>query len=143
MKHFLVAFAILLEAIYALFASASDYRENLLPFFALSASAALLALLFAPRATLRSALLWGALFRATVALRAPDLSEDLYRYAWDGHVCFPGISPYARVPDDPAPGTAAQRRLGRDGSPGRAGVSTLPPPRRSSGRPRGPVIPGR
>ena len=102
MQHFSVAFAILLETIYLLFASAPDYRANLLPFFALSASAALLALLFAPRANLRSALLWGALFRATLAFRAPDLSEDLYRYAWDGHVSLSGISPYARVPDDPA-----------------------------------------
>jgi hypothetical protein len=102
MQHFLVALAILLETIYALVASAPDYRASLLPFFALSASAALLALLFAPRATLRSALLWGALFRATVALRAPDLSEDLYRYAWDGHLALAGVSPYARVPDDPA-----------------------------------------
>jgi hypothetical protein len=102
MKHLLVAFAILLETIYVVFASASDYRANLLPFFAMSASAALLALFFARRASLRSALLWGALFRATLAFRAPDLSEDLYRYAWDGHVALAGISPYARVPDDPA-----------------------------------------
>ena len=102
MQHFLVAIAILLEAIYALLAASSDYRANLLPFFALSASAALAAFFFARRASLSSALLWGALFRATLALRAPDLSEDLYRYAWDGHVAISGVSPYARAPEDPA-----------------------------------------
>src|SRR6185369_9719744 len=102
MQHFFVALAILLETIYVLLASASDYRTNLLPFFALSATATLAAFFFARRASLRSALLWGAVFRATVAFRAPDLSEDLYRYAWDGRVSLAGVSPYARAPDDPA-----------------------------------------
>ena len=100
MQHRL-AFGILLETTYILLASSPDYRANLLPFFALGLSAAVVSLLFARRATPRQALVWGAIFRATLLFRAPDLSEDLYRYAWDGRVAASGISPYAYAPDDP------------------------------------------
>jgi hypothetical protein len=41
----------------------------------------------------------GALFRATLLLRAPALSEDVYRYLWDGGVAREGISPYRYAPD--------------------------------------------
>jgi hypothetical protein len=101
MQHRL-AFGILLETIYVFVASARDYRANLLPFFVLSLAAAATSLFFAPTATPRQALVWGALFRATLLLRAPDLSEDLYRYAWDGHVAASGVSPYAFAPDAPS-----------------------------------------
>ena len=94
-----VAFGILLETIYLSLASAPDFRANLLPFFALSLSAAAAALFFARNASPRRALVWGALFRATLLFRAPDLSEDLYRYAWDGRVAASGVSPYAYAPD--------------------------------------------
>ena len=102
MQHSVVAFAILLETIYLFLASASDFRANLLPFLAATLTAAIAAFAFARRSTTRSALLWGALFRATLLFRHPDLSEDLYRYAWDGRVAVSGVSPYALAPDDPA-----------------------------------------
>lgn len=38
----------------------------------------------------------------TLLARAPDLSDDMYRYLWDGHVSAAGISPYAWAPRDPA-----------------------------------------
>ena len=38
----------------------------------------------------------------TLLLRPPDLSEDVWRYLWDGHVARAGISPWAFAPDDPA-----------------------------------------
>jgi hypothetical protein len=47
-------------------------------------------------------LLCGALFRATLLFHAPDLSEDIYRYLWDGRVARAGVSPYRYAPDDPA-----------------------------------------
>jgi len=97
-----LAIGILLETIYLGVASARDYRANLLPFFVLSVAAAAASLVFARSATPRQALAWGALFRATLLFRAPDLSEDLYRYAWDGRVAAAGVSPYAYAPDDPA-----------------------------------------
>ena len=96
------AFGILLETIYLVVASGPDYRANLLPFFVLSLAAAAVSLVFARSASPRQALVWGALFRATLLFRAPDLSEDLYRYAWDGRVAASGVSPYAYAPDDRA-----------------------------------------
>lgn len=47
-------------------------------------------------------LLCGGLFRVTLLLRSPDLSEDVHRYLWDGRVARAGVSPYAYPPDDPA-----------------------------------------
>jgi hypothetical protein len=40
--------------------------------------------------------------RATLVARAPDLSDDMFRYLWDGRVAAAGISPYAWAPRDPA-----------------------------------------
>src|SRR5262249_54615595 len=38
-----------------------------------------------------------------IALFAPDtLSDDIYRYIWDGRVQAAGINPYRYVPADPA-----------------------------------------
>ena len=96
-----------------------------MPFFALSATATLAAFFFARRASLRSALLWGAVFRATVAFRASDLSEDLYRYAWDGRVSLAGVSPYARAPDDPV--LAPLRNADWEKSAHRDALSVYPP----------------
>lgn len=31
----------------------------------------------------------------------PDLSHDLYRYLWDGHLQLSGVNPYRFVPNDP------------------------------------------
>ena len=42
------------------------------------------------------------MLRATLVLRAPDLSDDMFRYLWDGRVAAAGISPYASAPRDPA-----------------------------------------
>ena len=39
--------------------------------------------------------------RATLLLRTPDLSDDVWRYLWDGRIASKGISPYAFAPDDP------------------------------------------
>ena len=41
------------------------------------------------------------LFRITLWPLAPTLSEDLYRYRWDGRVQVAGWNPYAVRPDDP------------------------------------------
>jgi hypothetical protein len=47
-------------------------------------------------------LLCGGLLRATLLWRQPDLSDDLFRYVWDGRVARAGISPYLYAPDDAA-----------------------------------------
>jgi hypothetical protein len=43
-----------------------------------------------------------ALFRLTLLASPPVLSDDLYRYLWDGRVQTHGINPYLHAPDDPA-----------------------------------------
>jgi hypothetical protein len=41
------------------------------------------------------------LLRATVLVFPPFLSNDIYRYIWDGWVQAAGINPYRYIPDDP------------------------------------------
>ncbi len=43
-----------------------------------------------------------AVLRVTLLFRPPDLSEDVWRYLWDGRVARAGFSPWALAPDDPA-----------------------------------------
>ncbi|MEO8431879.1 MAG: glycosyltransferase 87 family protein [Acidobacteriota bacterium] len=47
-------------------------------------------------------ILCAAALRLTLVFRPPDLSEDVWRYLWDGHVARAGFSPWAFAPDDPA-----------------------------------------
>ena len=52
--------------------------------------------------------------RAALASGAPLVSDDVYRYLWDGRVQQFGLSPYETVPDDPALAglhTAETRRI--------------------------------
>ena len=100
MKHFLLP-AILLESIYLTVALAPDFRTRLLVYFPLVLTAAPAALLFARRASPRTALMFALVFRATLLFRPPDLSDDLIRYIWDGRVAASGHSPYAFPPADP------------------------------------------
>lgn len=44
----------------------------------------------------------GAIPRLLLLPTAPALSEDLYRYLWDGRLAAHGINPFPRPPDDPA-----------------------------------------
>jgi hypothetical protein len=43
-----------------------------------------------------------ALMRAIVVATPPELSDDVYRYVWDGRVQAAGINPYRYIPSDPA-----------------------------------------
>jgi alpha-1,6-mannosyltransferase len=90
-----------LEALYVLLARAPRFSDRPLLFYGLYFSAVLLALAFARRAGPRAALLFGLVFRATLWFRPPDLSSDVYRYAWDGRIGSASVSPYAFAPDDP------------------------------------------
>lgn len=49
-------------------------------------------------------LLWGGaiLFRLLLLFTMPTLSDDVYRYLWDGHVANQGVSPYAYPIDSSA-----------------------------------------
>ena len=41
------------------------------------------------------------LYRLILLPAPPTLSDDLYRYAWEGRVLAAGLSPYRHAPDDP------------------------------------------
>ncbi|HNC73376.1 MAG TPA: hypothetical protein PK362_00620, partial [Elusimicrobiota bacterium] len=43
----------------------------------------------------------GVLFRLTAFLSPPSLSDDIYRYLWDGRVQAAGHNPYRFAPDAP------------------------------------------
>jgi hypothetical protein len=82
-----------------------DARERLAPYLLLYLAAAAISLLAArilPASGPGFLLLCGALLRATLLARTPDLSDDAFRYLWDGSVAARGISPYAFAPDDAA-----------------------------------------
>ncbi|HEX2027314.1 MAG TPA: glycosyltransferase 87 family protein [Nitriliruptorales bacterium] len=55
-----------------------------------------------PRTAVTAIVVGAALFRAVLVPTAPALSDDLYRYLWDGRVQAANIDPYAHPPDDPA-----------------------------------------
>jgi hypothetical protein len=50
----------------------------------------------------RTVLAVALLFRVTVVWMAPVLSDDLYRYRWEGMLQAEGGNPYGVAPDDPA-----------------------------------------
>ena len=54
------------------------------------------------RALLVVALAVAAILRLSIALGEPVLSNDVFRYVWDGRVQAHGINPYRHPPSDPA-----------------------------------------
>ncbi len=60
--------------------------------------------LTAARAGAPLALVWtiAVLGRLVLLPLAPELSDDIYRYLWDGHVLAEGLNPYSHAPADEA-----------------------------------------
>lgn len=56
----------------------------------------------AHRSTLLVVVAFALLFRLSVLFAPPFLSDDVYRYIWDGRVQAAGINPYLHVPAAPA-----------------------------------------
>lgn len=54
------------------------------------------------RGALLVVLLVAAAARGVLVPHAPDVSDDVYRYVWDGRVAWEGINPYRYTPEDPA-----------------------------------------
>jgi alpha-1,6-mannosyltransferase len=54
------------------------------------------------RSTLIIVLAFAALFRLSILFAPPYLSDDIYRYVWDGRVQAAGINPYRYIPADRA-----------------------------------------
>ena len=61
------------------------------------------ALLWAERRGAPMRWVWAAAvcFRLLLLVTSPTLSDDVYRYLWDGHVANHGVSPYAYAIDSP------------------------------------------
>ena len=72
-------------------------------------------------------LVWGLGIVARLALLplAPELSDDIHRYLWDGHVLREGVNPYAHPPNDEA---LAALRTGWHGEINHPDVPTIYPP---------------
>ncbi len=72
-------------------------------------------------------LLWGVgiLARLTLLPLTPELSDDIYRYLWDGHVLLEGVNPYAHPPEHEA---LAAIRTEWHGEINHPHVSTIYPP---------------
>src|SRR5437879_1635508 len=56
----------------------------------------------AARSTLIIVIVLAVLFRLSLLFSPPYLSDDIYRYIWDGRVQAAGINPYRYIPADPA-----------------------------------------
>ena len=54
------------------------------------------------RSTLVLTLIFATLFRLSILFAPPYLSDDIYRYVWDGRVQAAGINPYRYIPSDEA-----------------------------------------
>jgi alpha-1,6-mannosyltransferase len=52
------------------------------------------------RSTLLLVLLFAGIFRLSIVFAPPYLSDDIYRYVWDGRVQAAGINPYRYIPAD-------------------------------------------
>ena len=87
-----------------------DARQEVAVFLALMATASLAYLLViwlvhsrdpGPTTALVGCLFLGLLFRVVLVSAAPIVSDDVYRYLWDGRVQQHGLNPYESVPDDP------------------------------------------
>ena len=54
------------------------------------------------RSTLILVILFAAFFRLSILFAPPYLSDDIYRYVWDGRTQAAGINPYRYIPADEA-----------------------------------------
>ena len=73
------------------------------------------------------ALIWGIAIGMRLALLplTPELSDDVYRYLWDGHVQLSGVNPYLHPPAAPE---VAELRTGYHGLINNPTVPTIYPP---------------
>jgi len=103
-----LAAAAALEALYIFLLRLADLKMHVIETIAVAFAAGIIyfAALFAMERTgERRALLWFILaaafiFRATLVPLEPSLSDDVYRYRWDGLIQRSGWNPYAIAPDD-------------------------------------------
>jgi len=82
-------------------------RDNRTPetigWYLLAFGAYLGAIVWAEKRGMPSRWMWGGaiLFRLLLLFTTPSLSDDVYRYIWDGYIANQGISPYAYAINSP------------------------------------------
>ena len=104
-----------LELVYLLLVRIGDWRQHTIPFLLAFGVAfgGYVTLVWAVRRwdagggrpgrwLLGGMVLGGLVFRATLAGVTPTLSDDIYRYVWDGRVQQAGVNPYRYAPQDAA-----------------------------------------
>ena len=104
-----------LELVYLAIARLGDLRQHAAAFLWYAGAAVLIYLgvvwvlrrtrlpaLPASRKLVGGIVLGGVAFRLTLLGLTPTLSDDVYRYLWDGRVQAAGINPYRYAPDDAA-----------------------------------------
>ncbi|MFQ5647557.1 MAG: hypothetical protein ACE5GM_11565 [bacterium] len=96
---------LILEIIFLAIAGLGNLRLRMIPFLVLYFLAFGVFLsavkLSEKRFTVRFILLFALLFRVTMLLGPPSLSDDIHRYLWDGRVQNAGINPFRYPPDSP------------------------------------------
>lgn len=103
-----LAAAAALEAAFLMLLRLNDLKMHVIGTIVVGLAAGIVyfvALYFLERAADRRALLWiilaaSFLFRLTLVPLEPSLSDDLYRYRWDGLIQRGGWNPYAIAPED-------------------------------------------
>jgi hypothetical protein len=89
--------------------------ERFVAFYGLSLAGFGLLATAATTLPLRGALVAAVLLRVIFLPGVPSLTDDFYRYQWDGRVQQAGVNPYRYAPDDP--------RLDRVGYADRSGIN--------------------
>jgi alpha-1,6-mannosyltransferase len=97
---------LMLAAFLPLIGSPNLLAEGGVPFlvsFVVAGLAYVLVLVRLPLETPRLLSIWGIaiLLRVALLFTPVSLSEDVYRYVWDGHLLGQGVSPYAQPADSP------------------------------------------
>lgn len=98
---------------FVVLAASGDLRAHVPRFFAVYGAAFALYLLAvalamrarpgeASRAALVTLLVVAALARVVLVPARPSLSDDVYRYVWEGRMVAHGVNPFAHPPDDPS-----------------------------------------
>ena len=103
-----LASALAAATLYAILVGAGDLKEHVALY--LGCHALLLALMMTAwravatsgEAAFRGMLAAAVVFRLIAAAGSPSLSDDVYRYVWDGRVQAAGHHPYRFAPADPA-----------------------------------------
>lgn len=77
------------------------HPERMLAFYGLSLAGFALLATAATSLPLRGAIVAGVVLRLVFLPAVPTLSDDFYRYLWDGRVQLAGVHPYLYAPADP------------------------------------------